>query len=1087
MARGFSSAELALLREHGAAQTERVAAAHREVVDLVGRRSRALLAKRMSLVASFLEAHGASTYELGWLRRVLEAPDRHFQWHLATVEDRTTFHLGDGYGLAVDVLEFLQRVEGKWPRGLQARVPMDLVEELVLRMAIVRLRLLDDRSLERLISRTFGRAPPSARRAAVLKSVLSAFVHWRVATSQGWEVLDEDDALEHAFARASAPLPARAIGLGIAAALTLGLTLAWATWVGGSEAVAGLRRLDARLWVGLLTGVIVVGVGIAMESRAALLVASLLGVPLELPFRVLSDDTTVCRRRARRLARFLSETPRGYNTPGAHVAYGVIAVKRSLKSLCLRRERQDDALADLVDRRTEAVALRTALHERVIAGWGKDPELAARWSQVEHALSREVGALDARIRQRRLRIQAEVVALFRREWDEVRDVARAAPDAYARVAAEFRPSGEGAMALLPAGLLRSRLTTFFEYSMFLSRVMVALLFLGTLHVSYLPWAAALLLLQLYVVEPVVANIHIHALDLLVDHPGHSLVDLKAHLEEKLPAGEVFRVPVVVPKFSSNPARAGLSSIVRAAWRRCGIEPDRVVPFAMRDGNRDTVIHLRAEAGDAMAHRRAEALRDAIAAELASARPQFPLATEVHAHDDRVVVSLVDPDDKIWDLIGEDADQAHLYMRRSLEGLRDTLDHLGPTFAPAFFLVSNTRDPDVIHYEMQSIRALQTISDREYRGRVGFLYLLHRGAWLDYAGADLPFDASDEAVGHALAHWRAAAPAGGDPRQAYVARALAGVDSAAQLARALNRILDDPAFPSLFDRAYCGSLPPHLRPSDETLALLTRYHASSALSRSERRRLNRDLLLTILPMRHSGGFFKKVGNDIAVHELLVLGKTRPACYTDRRSSEWVRDPEAPNFSRVWGNFERYTDIAGSNESIQRAILAGWDVDVGEVPSVAAVIDDKNEFAPGEVEKALAIMLHPANRHIVIGVPQVEVTLPRHHSGTIASEYIKTVRSARRVHNATSARGRARLFESSSPAYGKWWLRPEPYVSHYTQEVLNAAHALSHDFQQSYFVTGAAGRLAAFAEALCGPSRFRLRPLEGGSRRGNSAPE
>jgi hypothetical protein len=148
----------------------------------------------------------------------------------------------------------------------------------------------------------------------------------------------------------------------------------------------------------------------------------------------------------------------------------------------------------------------------------------------------------------------------------------------------------------------------------------------------------------------------------------------------------------------------------------------------------------------------------------------------------------------------------------------------------------------------------------------------------------------------------------------------------------------------------------------------------------------------------------------------------------------------------------------------------------VPEVGAIIDDKNNFAPGEIEKGLATMLHPENRHIVIGVPRINVTLPEDKGRTVSSEYILGAQGARESHNAADGLTKVRIFELSSAAYGKWFQRPKPYLAHYVLEVLNAAHALSHDFQQSYLVAGAGGQLAGFSEALYGPNRFEVHSAE-----------
>jgi hypothetical protein len=281
---------------------------------------------------------------------------------------------------------------------------------------------------------------------------------------------------------------------------------------------------------------------------------------------------------------------------------------------------------------------------------------------------------------------------------------------------------------------------------------------------------------------------------------------------------------------------------------------------------------------------------------------------------------------------------------------------------------------------------------------------------------------------------------------------------------------DPAIHELFAGFELESLPRELQPTERTLSLLARARDRQPLSAAQLRDLNRELLLTSLPAKISGDFFKKVGNDIAVHELLVAGKTRPTVYLDRSRGEHVQDPTAPNFVRVEGDFARYTGLAGSNEQICAAILSGQDIAVDEAPQLGAIIDDKNEFGPGELEKGIAIMLHPENQHIVIGVPRINITLPESNGRAMASDFILGAGAARDCHNAADSRSKACVYGFSSAAYGKWLHRPQPYLAHYAREVLNPAHALSHDFQQSYFVAGAAGRLGGFSEALYGPTRL-----------------
>jgi hypothetical protein len=439
----------------------------------------------------------------------------------------------------------------------------------------------------------------------------------------------------------------------------------------------------------------------------------------------------------------------------------------------------------------------------------------------------------------------------------------------------------------------------------------------------------------------------------------------------------------------------------------------------------------------------------------------------------VSIRLIDDDETVWAMIGEDASQAFIYLWRNLRALADTLSYLGPRFQPVFILASNTEDPDAIEFELAEIQRLQAWSDREYGGQVGFLYLLRGGEWCSYNSRLERFDEKDKTFARATRHFKERLRDPAIPAREHLLGRLIATLEPKQLASVFNSTLDDPEFYRQFDEVGFHELPPHAAPTDETLRLLARRRAGEQLSPAELSRLNRELLLTALPMRVRGAFFKKVGNDIAVQELLVAGKTRPTTYVDRRVQEHVQDPALPNYARVWGDFSRYTGLAGSTREIQDAILEGRDLPVESVPELGAILDDKNEFAPGEIEKGLATLLHPENRHIVIGVPRIDVTLPEHHGETVASEYILAAQAARAAHNGRDGLTRVRVFAMSSPAYGKWFKRPKPYLAHYMQESLNAAHALSHDFQQSYLVAGAGGRLGGFTEALYGPKRFEVR--------------
>ncbi len=64
-----------------------------------------------------------------------------------------------------------------------------------------------------------------------------------------------------------------------------------------------------------------------------------------------------------------------------------------------------------------------------------------------------------------------------------------------------------------------------------------------------------------------------------------------------------------------------------------------------------------------------------------------------------------------------------------------------------------------------------------------------------------------------------------------------------------------------------------------------------------------------------------------------------------------------------------------------------------------------------------MLHPENRHIVIGVPRINVTLPECNGSTMASDFILGAGAARDCHNAADSRSKACVYGFSSAALWK----------------------------------------------------------------------
>jgi hypothetical protein len=1059
---GYSARELRLLRDQTPGSSDRIARENPDAVGIAVDRARRILTTRRSRLRQLLDESGLRR-DQHRIERCLAGLRSCFFWSESIVEDEETYWLGDAGDLAADVILFLARAEGV--QVGRRTLPVDLVDEYVLRQTLARMASADVAKIHHVVRVLFGRKGEMD-----LERVLGAFVRHRAETRDGG---GEREALVSCFtltesspSRTRVPIPwTRAAAIAAFLSGVAGIV----AFVGG-EGIAGLRQSDPRLWASLAACLAILAVGAALENRVALLFAILVGMPIEWPVSPLGDDRDVCRRRAEWLARFLREKPRGYNTAGGHLACGAIAVKRTLKRLCLRSEDDDETLQALRNRRAQLALDCASLHEQLLLAVASAPRGAGELGRLLAARRREIDDIDMRIRSARLRIQARIVETFLEEWDVLREPSRLPRATHATVVAQFQQPGNAPHGLLPDGLVRGPLAVFFDWGMFIGRLALAGFFIGTLHASQWGWALVLLLLQLYVIEPVILKIHIAWLGLMLDAPGHKMTDLRRYLDESVPAGGVFLVPITVPKFSSNPLITALNAVITAASERSGVRVARVIPLSMSAGRRDTVLELE---GSAAQH--AGRIRAALERELARERARLPMDSAVTVQGSRVVVTLLGGDDAIWKLVGEDADQAFVHLWRTFRALRDTLRHLGPKFRPVFVLASNTKDPDVVDYEVEGIRRLQAYSNQQHGAQVGFLYLLHGGEWLDFNAHRRRFDASDPNLVKAMPMIARRLADPDLPARAYLARALEGARDAAAVAGRFNAILADRDFYRAFEGHDLAALPSHLRPAPATLDALERRRAGKRLGRRAQANLNRELLLTALPLRVRGDFFKKVGNDIPVQELLVTGRTRPSVYVQRARSEHVQDPAVPNYRRAWGDFARYTGLRGTTAEITAKILAGQDVEVGYVPRIGAVIDDKNDFGPGEIEKAIATMLHPDNAHIVMGVPSVQVTLPELAGRSVSSDYILASKAAREMHNVSDSRVRARIFSGSTPAYGKWWKRLEPYFSHYREEVLNPAHSLSHDFQQSYLVAGASNRLSGFAEALTGPSRFRIQAV------------
>ena len=453
---------------------------------------------------------------------------------------------------------------------------------------------------------------------------------------------------------------------------------------------------------------------------------------------------------------YLRQKPRGCNTPGGHLAYGVIAIKKLLKRAALRRERRIPGMRALERRRFRLAKESRRAARRTFEVLCQDSARAAELSRREHEINQELAAVDSELFRHRLAIQNSVVKAFLRAseqaWRERSaqgPISDAEHQRWRTVMGELRQPADEPPALLPRGLVRGPRAVAFEYGMFIGRVVLALLFVWTAQAPFLVFSVILFWLDLYVVEPVVFKLHLGGMNALLDVRGHKMADCRSQIEALTAGDRIFHFPIIVPKFSSNPAATQLAAIIDAAVRRSGIEPSRVTPFAVRAGNRRTVLEL-AEASAQELERRGALLRAALRAELDASRALFPLDAELEQDGCRLSVVLTSDDRRIWEMIGEDANQAFRYLWKNLRALSDTLCHLGPRFVPVFILASNSKDPDVIQYEIDHLAELQRWSNSHHDGQVGFLYLLRGGAWYSYNAAPAAFRCQRQGLRRGLA-------------------------------------------------------------------------------------------------------------------------------------------------------------------------------------------------------------------------------------------------------------------------------------------------------------------------------------------------
>src|SRR5690606_5774588 len=164
------------------------------------------------------------------------------------------------------------------------------------------------------------------------------------------------------------------------------------------------------------------------------------------------NPSTFLRRKARWLHDFLKENPRGYNTPGGHLACGIIAVKRSIKECARRQERRDGELLRLQARQRDLQREQAHLSRRIAKVLPLDLSIAATWScreaEMQVALDENRNAIFAR----RLEIQDALVAIFRQAWRECERSAPSPSPLSSRVLPEFEQPSRERPTLLPDGL-----------------------------------------------------------------------------------------------------------------------------------------------------------------------------------------------------------------------------------------------------------------------------------------------------------------------------------------------------------------------------------------------------------------------------------------------------------------------------------------------------------------------------------------------------------------------------------------------------------------------------------------------------------
>ncbi|MFA5315797.1 MAG: hypothetical protein WC369_00025 [Dehalococcoidales bacterium] len=227
--------------------------------------------------------------------------------------------------------------------------------------------------------------------------------------------------------------------------------------------------------------------------------------------------------------------------------------------------------------------------------------------------------------------------------------------------------------------------------------------------------------------------------------------------------------------------------------------------------------------------------------------------------------------------------------------------------------------------------------------------------------------------------------------------------------------------------------------------------------------------TKLGMIKVGGFAGKVGGIGNLMHFMNTGQSRPYLFTDE-GFEFTQNRNKPLLCKVWStDLKRALGIASAkdgpgitSEEAAGRIVSGDDIEIDQdrISEFCVIMDDKNELYPGELEKALAIMLHPENSHIVIAQPHIAITPPYLDGTAKESIYWKIMKNERDIENEINMKVVSGIYGKERAFFGKGFTRTKIYYERvFKPETLSPAKVLSHDWQESIFSRNCEGLLGA----------------------------